>query len=202
MGQTATPTSLTTTSWTGTAAGLADASDATYLESAATPVAAQTFLCNLSTLIDPGIDTGHQIRIRTIGSPTGSDPQDVVLALENTDDDSVIATRTMTVAPDAFADTILTLTAAEAATIHSYSGLRIRGYGRSGAGVAFTWGAVVGATSYILQIGTGSSRSDVFNCNVGNKLTFSVALNAGTYYVRVVPVGAGSTTGEQTVVVT
>jgi hypothetical protein len=67
--------------------------------------------------------------------------------------------------------------------------------------VAFVWDAVGGATSYVLQIGTSTGQSDTFNQNVGDVSTYSVALSAGTYYSRVVPQGAGSTTAEQTVTV-
>ena len=66
---------------------------------------------------------------------------------------------------------------------------------------AFVWDVVGGATSYVLQIGTATGQSNTFNANVGNVLTYSVALNPGTYYSRVVPQGAGSTTAEQTVTV-
>lgn len=68
-------------------------------------------------------------------------------------------------------------------------------------GVAFVWDAVVGATSYVLQIGAATTESGVFSQNVGDVLTYSVALAPGTYYSRVIPQGAGSTTAEQTVTV-
>ena len=67
--------------------------------------------------------------------------------------------------------------------------------------VYFVWAAVESATSYVLQIGTATTESDVYNSNVGNVLTADVPLASGTYYSRVVPVGAGSTTDEQEVVV-
>jgi hypothetical protein len=64
--------------------------------------------------------------------------------------------------------------------------------------VPFTWAAVVGATSYVLQVGTGTGLSDFFNEDVGNVITYELALPQDTYYARVVPQGAGSTTAEQT----
>ena len=67
--------------------------------------------------------------------------------------------------------------------------------------VAFIWDAVVGATSYVLQVGSATTLSDIYDSNVGNVLTSYLPLATGTYYSRVVPVGAGSTTDEQTVVV-
>lgn len=67
--------------------------------------------------------------------------------------------------------------------------------------VAFVWDTVGGATSYVLQVGTATTLSDVYNENVGNVLTYTVNLVPGTYYSRVVPQGAGSTTDEQTVTV-
>lgn len=67
--------------------------------------------------------------------------------------------------------------------------------------VAFVWDDVVGATSYVLQIGSATTLSDVYDANVGDVLTETVNLLPGTYYSRVVPQGAGSTTPEQTVTV-
>lgn len=67
--------------------------------------------------------------------------------------------------------------------------------------VAFIWSAVVGATSYVLQVGTATTLSDVYNSNVGNVLSAYLPLASGLYYSRVVPVGAGSTTDEQEVTV-
>ena len=67
--------------------------------------------------------------------------------------------------------------------------------------VYFTWAAVDGATSYVLQIGAATTESGVYNSNVGNVLVAAVPLASGTYYSRVVPQGAGDTTAEQTVVV-
>lgn len=68
--------------------------------------------------------------------------------------------------------------------------------------VAFVWAAVESATSYILQVGPSTGTYTTYNNNVGNVLTCSLPLAAGTYYTRVVPVGAGSPTAEQTVTVT
>jgi hypothetical protein len=67
--------------------------------------------------------------------------------------------------------------------------------------VYFTWSAVAGASSYILQVGTATGLSDVHDTDVGNVLTYSLSWPNVTYYSRVVPQGAGSTTAEQTFVV-
>lgn len=67
--------------------------------------------------------------------------------------------------------------------------------------VYFVWAAVEDATSYVLQIGTATTLSDVYNSNVGNNLSAEVPLASGTYYSRVVPQGAGSATDEQEVTV-
>ena len=67
--------------------------------------------------------------------------------------------------------------------------------------VAFVWDAVVGATSYVLQVGRATGVYDVYNANVGNVLTSTLTLTSRTYYARVVPVGAGSATAEQVVTV-
>ena len=79
--------------------------------------------------------------------------------------------------------------------------LKIRGKRATKTEIAFVWSVVGGATSYILQIGTRPSWSNVLSMNVGNVLTYPVNLSTGTYYSRVIPVGAGATTDEQTVVV-
>lgn len=76
--------------------------------------------------------------------------------------------------------------------------LRLARYGQT---VAFVWDAVVGATSYVLQVGTATTESDIYNANVGNVLAESLYLDPGTYYSRVVPQGAGSATDEQVVTV-
>ena len=62
---------------------------------------------------------------------------------------------------------------------------------------AFTWAVVSGATSYVLQIGTATTLSDVYEANVGNVLQASVALRSGTYVSRTVVVG-GAHDGELT----
>lgn len=67
--------------------------------------------------------------------------------------------------------------------------------------VAFVWDAVDGATSYVLQVGTATTLSDIYNADVGNVLGYSMWLAPGTYYSRVVPQGAGSATAEQVITV-
>ena len=68
-------------------------------------------------------------------------------------------------------------------------------------GVEFVWDVVIGASSYVLQVGTATTQSDRFNQDVGDVLAYGLALSPGTYYSRVVPQGAGSTTDEQAVTV-
>ena len=62
----------------------------------------------------------------------------------------------------------------------------------------FIWDAVTGATSFVLQVGRTTTASDVFNEDVGLVRTYELQLPHGTYFSRVVPQGAGSTTDEQT----
>ena len=64
-------------------------------------------------------------------------------------------------------------------------------------GAGFAWDAQAGATSYVLQVGAATTESGVYNSDVGNVLGVTLPLAAGTYYWRVVPQGAGSTTVEQ-----
>ena len=49
----------------------------------------------------------------------------------------------------------------------------------------FVWSSVASATSYTLQVGTSTSASNVYNSAVGNLLTATLPLAAGTYYSRV-----------------
>lgn len=194
------PIDITTTTWTGAATDVADSSDTTYIESPATPLPAQTFTCTLQAVTTPSASDTHQVRVRAV--TVGTDPLDFVLALENTDDNSVVASRTMLNVPATVADQVFVLDAWEIALIHSYAGLRIRGYAQSASQTYFVWTAVVGATSYVLQVRPSTSPTyDTYNANVGNVLTKGLGLFTGTYYARVVPVGAGSATAEQTVVV-
>jgi hypothetical protein len=70
--------------------------------------------------------------------------------------------------------------------------------------VVFLWGAVSGATSYTLQVGTVSLGADIVNAPLGNVLASEVALPVGTYYSRVVAYQGAtriSTTPQRTVVV-
>ena len=200
MAQTAVPTSLTSAGWTGAFADLGDASDATFIESPDNPTVADEFVCELGPLTNPGITTGRVIRVRADIEPDAADLYDLVLQLENIDDDSVITTQTYTPVPDAFADYALTVPEGDVALIHYAGGVRIRGWAVVNGGhaaVVFVWDAVVGATSYIVQIGTATGQSDVYNADVGNFLTTTRYLMTGIYFSRVVPQGAGSPTAEQ-----
>jgi len=205
MSQSAFPTSLMTTTWAGAYTDLADDNDATFIESPVDPEAADTFVCALGAVTDPGVATGHLIRVRAQIDPATGEPQDLVLALENVDDDSVVATRILTPPPNGMAERELTLTEAEAGQIHDYAGLRLRGYARAGQGYAFFWVTVGGATRYVLQIGTFSGGPwNIFDADVGYTLTYPVWLDAGTYYSQVAAYNGAawiSTTDEQEVTI-
>jgi hypothetical protein len=204
MAQLAVPNSIVSATWVGTVAGLTDASDSTYLESPADPTAASTFLCSLSSIADPLIHTAHQLRVRTALYPSTGAALSLALSLENADDSSVVASWTV-VAPVAVAESVLSISEAQAALIHSYSGLRVRGYAEAASYTYFVWSAVGGATSYVLQIRPSTSATyDTYNADVGNVLTYGVALASATYYSRVVPYVGGTAltpTAEQAVTV-
>src|SRR5574343_1032116 len=204
MGQTATPASFSTTSWTGTAASLAAASDATYVQAPSSPTSAQTFLCTLAAITDPGFDTSHTITVRAMVDTAGAD-LDLTLVLENSDDSSEVASWTLYSVGESFSDTTLSLTEAEAATIHSYSGLQIRGYAFTPTYTtyAFVWSETVGATGYVLQVRPVDVESYIHDANVGNVLTHEVSLAVGTYYARVIPyIGSVPQTASAEVTVT
>src|SRR5512139_1654488 len=128
MTQYARPSTFTSATWTGTAANLADSNDGTYVESPTSPAPSQQFLSNLTAVVDPGVDTGHQIRVRARLDPPGGQGLGLILQVENSDDGSVVALKSYPSLPGVLGDIVLTLTAVEAARIHSYGGLRIRGY--------------------------------------------------------------------------
>ena len=199
MTQVARPISLTSADWTGTFGYLADESDGTFLESPVSPLVTQTFLCTLSSLTDPQVSTGHVIRLRTTFDPTTGEVLTLHLALENSGDSSVIATRTCAV-PSSLVDATFTLSAAEAELVQDYAALRVRGYAFVG-GANFVWAAEAGATSYVLQVGPSSGSYTTFNADVGNVLHHTLSLSTGTYYSRVVPQGAGSPSAEQATVI-
>lgn len=70
--------------------------------------------------------------------------------------------------------------------------------------VMFVWDDVATATTYVLQVGSATTQSDVFDTNVGNVLTYSILLTPGTYFSRVVPYADATpltALAEQTVVV-
>ena len=61
----------------------------------------------------------------------------------------------------------------------------------------FTWSPVVGATSYVLQVGPSTGTYTTFTKDVGNVTAYGLYLASGTYYSRMVPQGAGSATAER-----
>lgn len=197
MSQVAVPTTFTSATWSGTAAALGDASDATYAASPQSPIAGQTFLCDLASLTDPGVDTTHQIVARVAISPVDGEDLTLVLQLENSDDASIVAYRSYPHVPNGMTTYTMTLSTVEAASIHSYSGLRVRGWGIPYATqeVAFTWTAVVGATTYTLRVATepGGPYTDYV---AGYVLTYPVMLPVGTYFSRVQAYDAGGPLGD------
>jgi hypothetical protein len=182
---TAYPNSLTTTDWTGTVAALNDTSDSTYLASPSSPTHTQTFLAQLTPLADPGVDTYHTLRLRAALDVADSADVDLVLALENADDSSVIVRRRYTHVPNSPVNLSLTLTSAEATLIHSYGNLQVRGHVQAYGPVYLTWAAVSSATAYRLAIGTSSLASDSYDTVLGNTLSCPVSLTTGRYYSRV-----------------
>ncbi len=72
----------------------------------------------------------------------------------------------------------------------------------TGSTVTLRWTQVAGATSYRVEAGTAPGRSDVGVLDVGNTTSFSAAVPAGTYYVRVRvlgPTGVSAASNELTV---
>lgn len=70
--------------------------------------------------------------------------------------------------------------------------------------VAWVWPAEPGADSYVLQVGSSSGVYDKYDANVGNVLTYTLNLPAGTYYGREVPytgVTPGAPRAERSVIV-
>ncbi len=59
----------------------------------------------------------------------------------------------------------------------------------SGPNVSVFWNASAGAVAYILQAGTASGASNLFNGSLGNTTAASGALPPGTYFWRVIAVG-------------
>ena len=148
---TAYPTSLTTTTWTGTADALTDASDSTYLESPAAPTSSDTFLAYLWPVGDPGVDTDHALVFRAINTDTLT-PLDLVLTVENVDDGSVVMSGVYSQVVGAYAINSIAISTIQAALIHSYSGLRVRGYARATPYTYFVWEDVPTADSYTLEV--------------------------------------------------
>lgn len=183
MSQTAYPTSLVTADWVGAFASLGDGSDGTYITSPLIPDESKVFVCALAPLIDPGVDTGHEIRVRAMIDTLGGESLMLTLRVENVSDGSIVATKPYGPIADAFANLVLTLSEAEAATILSYAALQIRGWWWEG-NTAYVWDAYGGADSYVLQVGTSTGLSDRYNANIGNVTNKTLALAPGTYYAR------------------
>lgn len=70
---------------------------------------------------------------------------------------------------------------------------RIRFIQASSTATVFSWGAVSGAASYQLEVGTSVGGTDTVLQNVGNVVTSSQTLSAGTYYARVRAIISGVT---------
>lgn len=202
--QIAHPTSLVTADWSGSAASLGDGSDGTYITSPAVPDETKVFVCPLEPLTDPGVDTGHQIRVRAMIDTLGGESLMLGLRVENVVSGTTVAERDRGPIDDGFADLVLTLSEAEAALIEDYGALQIRGWWHIG-NTAFVWDAYPGADSYVLQVGTATTLSDVYNRNIGNYLTYTLALAPGTYYARYLAYAGATlvaTSDEQTRTVT
>lgn len=74
-----------------------------------------------------------------------------------------------------------------------------------GTDVAFRWAASTAADSYALVVGSTTGSTDRYDANVGNVLTYTLRLTAGTYYARVVTYSGStalSTYVEETVTLT
>lgn len=129
MSQRAFPASFVGGEWTGSASHLKDSSDGTYIISPVNPDPAKPFLVILDPIADPGVDTGHILRLRATIDTIGAGALILVLALENSDDDSVVAWLTKTDVPDTgFIEIIFELDPADVANIHDYGRLQVRGY--------------------------------------------------------------------------
>jgi hypothetical protein len=59
----------------------------------------------------------------------------------------------------------------------------------SGNLVSISWNSVTGAVAYVVQVGTASGASNLFNAPVGNVTAASGAVPGGTYFWRVIAVG-------------
>jgi hypothetical protein len=63
-------------------------------------------------------------------------------------------------------------------------------HSKSGNNVTVSWNPSVGATSYVLQAGVSPGLSNAFNSNVGPGTSLNATAVLGTYFVRVIAVGA------------
>lgn len=72
----------------------------------------------------------------------------------------------------------------------------------SGTTITLSWTGSTGATSYVIQAGSASGRSDLSNSNTGGAATsLSVTAPSGTYYVRVLAQNACGASGASNEVV-
>lgn len=67
---------------------------------------------------------------------------------------------------------------------------------------SFNWDEVASSDSYVLQIGSATGLSDVYNKNVGSVLAYGMYLPAGTYYMRTVAYPSETVSTEVEVTVT
>jgi Viral BACON domain len=71
----------------------------------------------------------------------------------------------------------------------------------NGTNVSLAWGSVAGATSYVLEAGSGPGQSNLFIGDQGAATSLSATAAAGTYYVRVKAKNAcGTSAGSNEVV--
>lgn len=205
MGSISRPTAISSTGWAGAYTDLADDSDLTYVLRA-DPDASDPLLVTMAPLTNPGATNGHNVIVRAAALNDEADPLACQIEVLDGDTNTVIATFTASLT-ETPTDLTFVLSSTQA-SLFNYDNPKVRLTGIAAdtttQDVAFVWDAVTGADSYVLQIGRTLGTADVFNADVGYVLTYTVTLNGGTYYSRVVPYRdavAGTPTDWQTVTV-